>query len=80
MRLADELPGDTTVNRVRPAPGDLGDVREVSRKLSVNWRTVYRLRDRGHMPMPVRLGTRILWNLSTIDRWIEKGCPPTSKI
>ena len=30
----------------------------------------------GLVPVPVRLGRRVLWRRAELERWIEAGCPP----
>ncbi|MGA2062454.1 MAG: excisionase family DNA-binding protein [Thermoguttaceae bacterium] len=53
----------------------LGDVETVADKLSCSSRHVYRLADAGRMPLPVRLGSLVRWDLDEIDVWISQGCP-----
>ena len=49
--------------------------KEVAKLLDVSFRTVYRLRDSGKMPQPIRLGSLVRWNRKEIESWIEAGCP-----
>jgi predicted DNA-binding transcriptional regulator AlpA len=49
--------------------------REVARLLSVSARSVWRLRDSGRMPDPVRVGGSVRWGLETIRAWIAAQCP-----
>ena len=63
------------------APGASGDrllrVSEVARKLSVSGRTVWRMTDRGELPRPVRIGTRMVrWRESEIEAYIADGLRP----
>ncbi len=51
------------------------DVREVSGMLGVTPRTIWRLRDLGKMPMPVKIGGSVRWRRMEILSWIEQGCP-----
>jgi excisionase family DNA binding protein len=58
-------------------------VADVAQMLNLGERTIWRLRDRGAMPAPVRLGGAIRgairWNRQTLAEWIEMGCPDLSK-
>lgn len=52
------------------------DVMQVASLLNCSSRDVYRLRDGGLMPKPIKLGGLMpLWPRSGIDAWIEQGCP-----
>ncbi|NMC21743.1 MAG: helix-turn-helix domain-containing protein [Thermogutta sp.] len=55
---------------------ELMPVDDVARLLSVSRRTVWRMRDSGHLPAPVRLGGAIRWRRGDIENWIASGCPP----
>ncbi len=48
---------------------------QLAQRLNCSTRTVYRLAASGRMPKPVRLGALVRWQQSTIDAWIEAGCP-----
>lgn len=48
---------------------------EMAIKLGVTTRHVQNLVRDGRVPPPRRLGSRILWPESEIDRWIADGCP-----
>jgi excisionase family DNA binding protein len=50
----------------------VGDVAEMAQ---VSTRQVWRLRDAGRLPMPVRVGSQIRWRRSDILEWIASGCP-----
>ncbi len=50
----------------------LSDVTEL---LGVSARQVWRLRDRGAMPKPVKLGGSVRWRQSDLLKWIEASCP-----
>jgi predicted DNA-binding transcriptional regulator AlpA len=52
------------------------DKHAVAGLLGVSWRHVDRLRDRGAMPPPVKLGASVRWNKSAILDWIAGGCKP----
>jgi excisionase family DNA binding protein len=55
------------------------DVRVVAGLLDCSPRHVYRLRDSGRMPPPVKLGGLVRWRRSDIDEWIDGGCRPIRK-
>jgi len=48
---------------------------QLARRLNCSTRTIYRLAASGRMPKPVRLGALVRWRRSTIDAWIDAGCP-----
>jgi predicted DNA-binding transcriptional regulator AlpA len=52
------------------------DKHAVAALLGVSWRHVDRLRDRGAMPKPVKLGASVRWDRRGILDWISQGCPP----
>jgi excisionase family DNA binding protein len=51
-------------------------VQDVAEVLGCSTRHVHRLKDEGSMPPPVRVGALIRWQRATIEKWIERGCPP----
>lgn len=53
----------------------LMDARDVSRRLSVSTRTVWRLLSAGQLPKPVRIGRSVRWRREIIEEWILEGCP-----
>jgi predicted DNA-binding transcriptional regulator AlpA len=67
------MPNETTQS---PA---LLSIKDLVAMLGIAPRTIWRLRDAGKMPQPVRLGgpTRgaIRWRRTDIMAWIENGCP-----
>ena len=56
-------------------PAKLLDVQGVAQLLNCSTRHVYRLSDAGKMPRPVKLGSLVRWNRTSIDDWIASGCP-----
>lgn len=50
-------------------------VSELANKLGVGVRTVWRLRDMGKLPAPIKLGGATRWRESEISEWIVSGCP-----
>ncbi len=60
----------------RPAiDAGLLTVGDVARLLRCSQRSVYRLSDAGRMPRPVRLGALVRWSRTSIEEWVEQGCP-----
>lgn len=51
------------------------DVKAVAGRLGVSKATVWRLRDRGKLPQPVKVGSLTRWRAAELERWIEEGCP-----
>ncbi len=52
-------------------------VSEVAKTLSVSSRTIWRMTDRGELPRPVRIGTRMVrWRESEIEAYIADGLGP----
>jgi predicted DNA-binding transcriptional regulator AlpA len=54
---------------------DLMDAERLAKALSVSLRTLYRLKGRGYLPDPIRLGGSVRWRSTDIQRWILAGCP-----
>jgi predicted DNA-binding transcriptional regulator AlpA len=53
------------------------DVKGLATLLAVSPRMVWKLRDAGGLPQPVRLGSSrcVRWIRSDIAQWIAEGCP-----
>jgi excisionase family DNA binding protein len=58
-----------------PDAAQMLDVQAVAAWLSCSARHVYRLRDSGRMPPPVRIGALVRWPRRAIEEWIAAGCP-----
>jgi len=43
--------------------------------LSLSKRQIFRLNSCGKLPAPVRIGGSVRWSNSTIQSWIDMGCP-----
>ena len=52
---------------------------EVAKLLDVSPRMVWRLRDGGKMPKPVKVGSLVRWPRKQIEAWIDAGCPATER-
>jgi predicted DNA-binding transcriptional regulator AlpA len=49
---------------------------DVARLLSVSVRTVWRMRDAGQLPRPVRVASKMVrWRRSDIESFIQNGLP-----
>jgi predicted DNA-binding transcriptional regulator AlpA len=48
---------------------------EVSRRLGVSRRQVWKLLKSGVLPRPVKIGGSVRWVERHITWWIEEGCP-----
>lgn len=53
--------------------------RDVARTLGVSERHVWRLRDAGVMPAPVKLGAAVRWRRDEVLQWVAAGCPSLRK-
>ena len=55
------------------------DIQAVAGLLQCSPRHVYRLKDTGAMPEPMKLGSLVRWNRQEILEWINQGCPANQK-
>jgi len=55
-------------------PQRLLTARELSERLCVSLRQVFRLRSAGRLPAPVRLGGSVRWRERDINDWIMLQC------
>ena len=56
------------------AESALLNVREVADLLGCSERHIYRLRDSGRMPGPVKLGALVRWRRRDVHEWVDGGC------
>jgi excisionase family DNA binding protein len=49
--------------------------KQVAERLCVHPRQVYRLKDAGKIPAPIKLGGATRWISSVLDDWFLNGCP-----
>lgn len=54
-------------------------VRNLCEMLDVARTTIYRLKDSGRLPQPLKLGGSVKWRKDEIDAWVDAGCPPVTK-
>lgn len=62
-----------------PDPAVLLRVEDVAALLGVSPRTVWRLRDGGHIPPPVRVGSLIRWRRASLMMWLDESTEPCCK-
>ena len=55
------------------------DGREAARLCAVGLRTWRRLDSSGRVPLPVRIGRRVLWRADELREWIVAGCPSRAR-
>lgn len=72
--------GASEFNQAAPGssrgPGALLTAQGVAELLDVDVRTVWRMRDAGHIPQPLRIGRKVIrWRLAEVEKWIADGCP-----
>jgi len=48
---------------------------DVARVLKCSRQSIYRMRDQGRIPPPVRLGRLMRWRRALLEQWIADGCP-----
>jgi prophage regulatory protein len=63
------------VNPVKAQNPELLDCKLVAALCGCSTRMIWRLRDMGDMPAPIRLGGLVRWRRADIERWISDGCP-----
>ncbi len=51
----------------------------LARRIPCSERHLDRMRDKGLVPPPVKLGALLRWNREVIEQWIADGCPPPAK-
>ena len=60
-------------NRQAEVPAALMTDKETAAMLSVSTRHLHRLRDRGDIPQPIRLGGSVRWRRQSILDWLKGG-------
>jgi predicted DNA-binding transcriptional regulator AlpA len=55
------------------------DVNDIAGRCKCSIRHVWRMRDAGILPQPIKLGSLVRWNAELIDDWIRRGCSPCRK-
>ncbi|GEM_PF-750093 len=70
---AQEAP--TRTNAAPPGPPLLLDAAGVAARLGCSKATVWRLRDSGKLPQPVKVGSLTRWRTADVEAWVNAGCP-----
>lgn len=52
----------------------LMNAKQVASMFGISQRTVWRLKDAGKLPAPVRLGSSVRWNRSVLAQFIDLNC------
>jgi excisionase family DNA binding protein len=53
--------------------------KQAAKLLKVSERTLWRIQQTGEMPSPIRIGRAVRWNLEKLKKWVEEGCPASSR-
>ncbi len=48
---------------------------EVAKVLGVASRTLWRLKSKRAIPMPVKFGGNVRWRSKDLQKWLDEGCP-----
>ena len=49
--------------------------KEVAEILQISVRQLHRLKSRGALIQPIKIGNSTRWNLEEVEQWIRNGCP-----
>lgn len=71
-----DRPGGSPPQKTESAPAALLNSSQLAEWLGIRRSQVYRLRDRGALPAPVKFSQSLRWYRSAIERWLAEGCPP----
>jgi len=52
---------------------------DLARLLNVGIRSIWRMNNAGHIPLPIRLGHSVRWNTAEVYAWMNAGCPQRKK-
>lgn len=77
--MADVLPlrpvSDRSARKRRNLSPLVADAKRLARLLCCGVRTVRTWDAAGKLPSPIRIGGKVLWDVSEIRSWIRVGCP-----
>ena len=48
---------------------------ELAQLLGIASRTVWRLKSKRAIPLPIKFGGNVRWRGQDIQQWLDKGCP-----
>ena len=51
------------------------DVKDIAQRTGLSERSIWRFRDSGALPSPVRLGRLVKWREPDVEQWVAAGCP-----
>ena len=54
---------------------ELLTVKDVSARLRISQRQVWKLHSSGRIPAPVRISRSVRWREADIAHWVDLGCP-----
>jgi len=49
--------------------------KDVAQMLKISVRQLHRLKSRGDIIQPIKIGNSTRWNLEEVQQWIRNGCP-----
>lgn len=52
---------------------------DAARLCGVGRRLWYDMKNAGRIPLPIRLGRRVLWDTHEMERWMDAGCLPLNQ-
>lgn len=52
---------------------------ELADMMRISLRSLWRMRNSGHLPQPIRLGGVVRWRTNEVEAWINQGCPSVDK-
>jgi len=63
-----------------PTDALLITVNQLSEQLGgISVATLYCLKSSGQLPLPVKVGGRVMWRREEIQQWVQLGCPPRER-
>jgi len=54
---------------------ELLEAKSVATVLACSPRMIWKMKDAGTMPPPVRVGRLVRWRREDIENWVREGCP-----
>jgi excisionase family DNA binding protein len=74
------LPNDIQVKTAEVLGPLLLTVREAAALIGVSRATFWKLHSQGRVPLPLRLGGRVVrWRKGEVEAWVKAGCPARDK-
>lgn len=53
--------------------------KQAAQQLGIGQSLFYELKSQGRLPLPIRLGRRVLWRTDELARWVQAGCPTVER-